>query len=354
MLRASDLNPILDEGSPTSTGSIHAAILLCNVLALKFNPEQPRNHYSRGWGCDAVQARPILYTWTLSIQDLHNRTIHLSFDLCDDYSPLIIGLDVQRYSKRSFLSRNQTITIQRPENKFPKCLPIYLHSEDPLRLRAHVVIIGLKPYSCTLLVSNRAPSLRTSTLAKRLHRYTHAGTKDMVEMLRHTDCPRSELIVLCKRIVQACPVCVRTGIPLPSKKVSITHVCEAFNQEIQADFTFVNIRGTKYCVLHIVDAGTGFSEACIVQTRSGETMAQSIETLWILSHGAPASFSADSEFTRGHMRSLLTTHNIKLNERPVRRHNKTGIMERKHRTVKAILERLQNDVSEKSDKVLLA
>lgn len=54
------------------------------------------------------------------------------------------------------------------------------------------------------------------------------------------------------------------------------------------------------------------------------------------------------------MKIFLTTHNIKLNERPIRRHNKTGIVERNHRTVKSIQEQLQNDTLRSNDATLLS
>lgn len=53
------------------------------------------------------------------------------------------------------------------------------------------------------------------------------------------------------------------------------------------------------------------------------------------------------------MRRFLATHNKALTDRPVHRQNQTSIIERKHRTVKLILEKLQNDLSTASNTVLL-
>lgn len=83
-------------------------------------------------------------------------------------------------------------------------------------------------------------------------------------------------------------------------------------------------------------------------------MANEMEVHWILRHGAPNRFSADNEFTRGRMKSFLESHDIQLVERPVRPHNKTGIVERKNKTLKLIFERLQQDLTHASDSVLLA
>lgn len=88
--------------------------------------------------------------------------------------------------------------------------------------------------------------------------------------------------------------------------------------------------------------------------RSAQVISATLEALWLLRNGAPLKFSADTEFKKGPMKRFLLSHNISLNERPVRHHNKTGIIERKHRTVKTILERLQHDVTTASDSILLS
>lgn len=287
-------------------------------------------------------------------QDLNGNTIDLSFDLTDDLSPLIIGLDVQRYSQRSFLQPRPQISLKRPHDDVAKQLPIYINEYNPILARAHIDVIGIIPISNSFLVANHMQDMRPTTLAKRIHRYSHAPLREMVDIMKAGGKGGESVEKLCKEIVDSCPVCAKSGLPLSSKKVSLSHVCQSFNQEVQADFMFVEIRKSRYCVLHIVDAGTRYSECIIVGKRCGEEMVIAMETGWLLRHGAPRRFSADSEFSKGPMRKFLGTHNITLAERPVRRHNKTGIIERKHRTVKNILERLQNDISNASDATLLA
>lgn len=136
--------------------------------------------------------------------------------------------------------------------------------------------------------------------------------------------------------------------------MSLTHVCQAFNQELQADFAICEIRGTKYVVLHGVDTGTSSSESPFASTRSAEAMAQGLEVIWPLRHGAPVAFSGDSEFITRPMRSFLSAHSIELHPRPVRRHYKTGIIERKHLTLKPIFERIQFENTTASDATILS
>lgn len=178
-----DLNPVLDEGSPTSTGGISTVLALCEVLGTQFQAERSKSQYRRGWGNEALNSRPIMCAWTLTVQDLNGRPTDLIFDLTDDQAPLIMGLDLQQFSKRSFIDYRPTMEIKRPNDSSPRSPPIYVRNEDPLNLRAYVDIIGLMPSSVgTLLTTDRSVFPRATTLAKRILRYSHAPHKEMVEI----------------------------------------------------------------------------------------------------------------------------------------------------------------------------
>lgn len=83
-------------------------------------------------------------------------------------------------------------------------------------------------------------------------------------------------------------------------------------------------------------------------------MTNTMETVWILKIGALQKFVADNEFTNGLIRRFMMTNDIKIADRPVRRHNRTGTVEHKHRNVKLILVKLQNNATTASDTVFLA
>lgn len=311
-------------------------------------------NYSRGWGDRSLDAQHVICSWTVIVQDLNNNPVSLTFDLTNDDAPITIGLDVQQFSKRDFCIPEPFLTIHHPQDSNPKSLPIYVKGRNSLTKRAYLDLIGLTPTSGALTATVSGLTIRPTTMARRLHRYTHAPLREMVDMLTRTGCDKTAALRICREIHDNCLVCAQTGPPAPTRKISLTHVCRAFNTEIQADFMFVAIRATKYCVIHVVDASTGYSETAMSPQRSVSTMASAVETIWIHRHGTPSSFSADTEFTKGDMKQFLITHNINLNERPVRRDNETGITERKHRTIKHILERLQKDASRSSDAALLS
>lgn len=192
------------------------------------------------------------------------------------------------------------------------------------------------------------------SLAKRLHRFSHAPAQDLNRLLKRAGYADPELVKAVERVGEECLSCAKSGPPHPSRKLSLTRVDAGFNVNIQADFVFCTIGGRKLCVLHVVDTATSFSETSLVPSRSATVMAATIEIIWIYRHGAPSSFSSDYEFQSSPMKKFLSNHQIKLEERPVRRHNKTGVVERKHLTLKRVLERLKTDEEGIEDPTLLA
>lgn len=92
------------------------------------------------------------------------------------------------------------------------------------------------------------------------------------------------------------PALCREWPPFAVKKSSLSHVDQQFNQHLQADFVWVEMRKTKHIVLHGVDAGTGLSETMTVLCRSARLMSAGLEGIWMNRHGAPASLPSDFEF----------------------------------------------------------
>lgn len=77
----------------------------------------------------------------LTVQDIHGRPIAFRFDLFDDDWPLILGLDVKRYTKTEFMVDPPLITIRRPSDTSSRVLPIYLRRLSDLKLRALVDVV---------------------------------------------------------------------------------------------------------------------------------------------------------------------------------------------------------------------
>jgi hypothetical protein len=143
-----------------------------------------------------------------------------------------------------------------------------------------------------------------------------------------------------RQVIAECEICVQVGRPTPSRKVSPVRVVADFNQTVHIDFMFITIRDRALILLHIVDSATAFSVACIVQSRNLSHTASQFEENWICIHGAPSSLETDSYFARVSFNNILEKHHILFAERPARRHQKTGCVERKNGVLRPIIYRL--------------
>lgn len=191
-------------------------------------------------------------------------------------------------------------------------------------------------------------------MAKRLHRFTHATTNDIQRLLSDAGKLTGHLEGAYERVYDACDICAATGQQKPRRKVSISHINTAFNDEIQADFVTVHIRGERYEVLNIIDTGTRYGERVIASTHSGEEIMRLLETEWIYHHGAPEAFSAEPEFCKGFFERFLSAHSIKLHARPSRSSSKNGKGERNNGVFKAVLARLALENTTASPSTLVA
>lgn len=236
------------------------------------------------------------------------------------------------------------ICMRRPTDNGERYLYTYLISEDT-RLR-----LDLAPHPLSVkrtLLGNIHTTAKRAPLVfcKRVHRYTHAPPEQMKSLCKEANMLDADLIEAIDKVFNACEVCAKNGRPAPSKKVSLTQVNSAFHEEIQIDFMYTKLRGTRYTVMTLTDVGTGFTELCICSDRKMETIVKTVETVWVCQHGAPTAISSDDEYNRAPLRKYLSTNSILFKPRPARRHNKLGVVERKNGVVKAILSKLNKEHS---------
>lgn len=290
--------------------------------------------------------------WSLLLKYLNSRQTFITFDLFDDDSELAIGLNYKALSCTDLLSTPPNLTLNRPNDKVPRVLPVYLDKVDPYKARLLLDVTKLP--RLTRALAALPFMLCSNSLAKRIPRYTHAPASEARRILALPGYKCPKLHDAIDSPSGQCPFSTASEQPLPSKKASLSHVKQHFNQHLQADFVWVEIRNTKYVVLHAVDGGTGLSENLIVPARCARFMSDGLEEMWINRHGAPASFVSDFEFDTKHMNSFLALHSIKNQPRPVRRHDKTGIVERQHRTLKVIFKRIQTEKTSSFDTTLLS
>lgn len=79
------------------------------------------------------------------------------------------------------------------------------------------------------------------------------------------------------KVFDACEICAKNGQPKSSRQVSLTHVNEAFNVELQIDFFYFVIQGVEYIFMNLTDSGTGYSELSVPPDRTMATIIRTIE-----------------------------------------------------------------------------
>lgn len=136
-----------------SPGSTTAAVALCEILGIQPHLDSPRRVYQKGWEKHRVNASLVVASWILTIQDLTNQPIHITFHIALDNSPLTVGLDIQRYTVPDLTSTSPTLSVRCPSGRITLTLPVYVSKDSALNIRVHLNVIGLAPSSHSLMTT---------------------------------------------------------------------------------------------------------------------------------------------------------------------------------------------------------
>lgn len=141
----------------------------------------------------------------------------------------------------------------RPQDLLPWTLLLHFTEEDPLNIRSQLNITGLRPAgaSRTMSVTSFGSPTRLITVARRLHKYTHAPLREIIDHLSRTCCPNIYASNICNEFIDSCAVCKRPGHPASSKMLSLAHIDKAFNPKVQTDSIFAKI-GRPYTVYYML------------------------------------------------------------------------------------------------------
>lgn len=100
---------------------------------------------------------------------------------------------------------------------------------------------------------------RSIGLAKQIHRVPHAHPQQTKLVWHQAGILAPELERAIDGIDALCKICMWSIWPGPSQRISLSHINEAFNMEIQINFAFVYF-GTLRHTFFMMDAGTRFTE----------------------------------------------------------------------------------------------
>ena len=176
-------------------------------------------------------------------------------------------------------------------------------------------------------------------LVKRIHARTHIHPETCEMLLKRAGKWSKGAATELEKTVQSCYVCKKSGEPQRMNKFSISKLNRQFNDVVEIDVMYWG----KTMMLHAVDTCTGYSELAVVSNRRLNTMLPALDKMWCLRHGAPVKFKGDQEFDKEELRKWMKSRGCVFVPVPSRRHNKTGVVERKNRVVKDALEKLDID-----------
>lgn len=194
------------------------------------------------------------------------------------------------------------------------------------------------------LLVDSGTRIKGEELVKRVHSRTHIHPTTLELMLKRSKkCDHSAKKEL-ERIEQSCMVCRKAGEPQVMKKFSLSKLCREFNDVVEFDIMYWG----KDMALHVVETATGYSECTATKSRAATTIKRTLEGTWFLRHGSPCEMRGDQEFEKPVLSSWIRDRGCKFTPLPARRHNKAGVVERKNRVIKDVLEKLDLSMEWKS------
>lgn len=182
-VKAELTNPIIDEGAPKNIGGLTNVARLCDALGITLEISSPRENYIHGWGDTCENARPIVGTWYLTINDINGNPTCFPFDVVKGEMPILLGLESEKHSDSQSLEKPQTITYLRPEiDKEKRVFYVYYDNDQYGNERKWIELVPHEKSTTCSLMAN-VVSRHDIVLAKKLHRYSHAGYNEMKKIL---------------------------------------------------------------------------------------------------------------------------------------------------------------------------
>lgn len=110
MIRRTDLNLILDDGAPHSTGGVEDAVRLCEEMGITLVLDEPREVYWNGWREDCADPKQVIRTWNLTTLNTNEHPATVQIEIVELISSFIIRLDLMPFGDT--FNRNNLSTIK--------------------------------------------------------------------------------------------------------------------------------------------------------------------------------------------------------------------------------------------------
>ena len=342
---------MIDDGCPSSVGGLNSIVALADMLNVKLELESLSTPFFHFFGTEKNSSKGAwtVGIWQMPLRFLSGFTLQVPIACVPGDDPILLGAD---FLDNCLINNPANkLVLVRKDGKTQECTT-YKHSDGHRYLEVAPRTQEQQHYSD--LQGSWRTLQQKMHLVQMLQDRTHAPPASLRVLMQRNGLWCKELTQHVEDVCRKCNICLQTGRPLPSRKVSLTHIEGDFNSTVGVDFFYWN-RTQAHTVpcLHAMCMGTALSEAEPVSDRAMANAASLFETLWIHQHGRPASLAYDPEFNSKTFLAMLRKHGIAEQPRPARRHNKMGRVERKHQTIKLILSRLSLSYPQSSDRWLV-
>eukprot|EP00171_Calliarthron_tuberculosum_P023596 IDg23596t1 len=282
------------------------------------------------------------YAWVYlpfgRLKELLRVKMHL-FDLPSS-APMLLSYDVMKDNNWDMVISAKRLQSSKNSDNFVEYkeldgLPVYKWAASMNSVLRH---------------QNTAVSLYTIQELRNIHRRTgHPSSTRLMKILerspRVSDL-RPDTRAMLKRIGNSCKACQIMAKP-PERFRFVLHDETLFNHELLIDI----FKLSDGNVLHIMCSGTKYQLGKFIDEATAKSCWNTIRLAWIdVLSGAPDIIRADAgrQFSSKEFKDSASAMGIHVSIVPTEAHNKIGLIERYHKIVRTIYEKLKIDTSDMS------
>ena len=190
------------------------------------------------------------------------------------------------------------------------------------------------------------------TKAMKLHRqFSHASKEKLKKLLKDGGCTDAEFLEWIVECCENCNICLQFKKP-PLKPVVAFPFTGHFNDRVCMDLK--EHEHHKTWILHLIDASTRYSGACIVKTKRKDVIVASIFKIWIAYFGCPDKFFSDNggEFWNDVYTEMAEKMNVTIETTAAESPFSNGIVERHNGTLYEAFQKTLKDTGCDADMAL--
>lgn len=217
---------------------------MINALGIDKTLSPPQSDYRHGWGANYADIKPFIATRYLRVDHSECGSTTIPFNILDGYSLLTIGLGFKKFANTVNSGPAPFISFRRRGHQSDHHFPVYISKDRQGNGRLRLELVPyLNSTVCSLMCNVKKHPSRN--IVEKIHRFSYASSGEMQKFLPEARLAGSEVEKEIQAIYDSCLSCALSGRPFNRRKVSISHINEAFDENIQAYFTVIYVQKHK-------------------------------------------------------------------------------------------------------------